>query len=89
MNDKPLETRSGNPSLNSRLKAATEIQSSVTPEDYPEEKRELQTDLSRSAAPRPESGKKDARPSGGRAAARSPAEGSDDLPPPEEGSPQG
>jgi hypothetical protein len=39
---KPLDPRSDNPSENSRLHAATTIQSEVTPEDYPEEKRDLQ-----------------------------------------------
>jgi len=39
---KPLDPRSDSPSENSRLRAATTIQSEVTPEDYPEEKRGLQ-----------------------------------------------
>ena len=43
----PLEPASDNPSLNSRLHAATTIQSSVKPEDYPEEKRAMQTASSR------------------------------------------
>ena len=40
----PVDLQSDNPSENDRLHAATEIQSSVTPEDYPEEKRRLQVD---------------------------------------------
>ena len=40
---KPLEPRSSNPSLNSRLRAATDIQSVVTPEEYPEADRKEQT----------------------------------------------
>ena len=40
---KPLEPRSTNPSLNSRLRAATDIQSVVTPEEYPEADRKEQT----------------------------------------------
>lgn len=39
---KPLDSKSDNPSENSRLHAATTIQSEVTPEDYPPEKRALQ-----------------------------------------------
>jgi hypothetical protein len=38
----PLDPKSDNPSQNSRLHAATKIQSSVTPEQYPEEERRLQ-----------------------------------------------
>jgi hypothetical protein len=41
-----------------------------------------------SKAPQPEGGKKGAKPSDHRSAAQAPAEGSDDLPPPKEGSPQ-
>lgn len=36
----PLEPTSDNPSQNSRLHAATKIQSNVTPEEYPEEERQ-------------------------------------------------
>lgn len=36
---KPLEIESDNPSQNSRLKAATKIQSSVRPKDYPAQDR--------------------------------------------------
>lgn len=39
----PLDARSGNPSQNSRLRAATAIQSEVSPEDYPAAEREGQT----------------------------------------------
>lgn len=39
----PLNPVAGTPSENSRLHAATRIQSSVTPEDYPAEKRRMQT----------------------------------------------
>jgi hypothetical protein len=35
----PLEPHSDNPSLNSMLRAATQIQSEVQPEDYPEDQR--------------------------------------------------
>lgn len=45
--DKPLDPRSDNPSLNSELRAATQNQSSVTPEDYPAETRAMQTLSSR------------------------------------------
>lgn len=40
----PIDLASDNPSENDRLHAATEIQSSVRPEDYPQEKRDLQVD---------------------------------------------
>jgi hypothetical protein len=36
---KPLEPKSDNASLNSEIAAATEIQSEVTPEDYPLDQR--------------------------------------------------
>lgn len=39
---KPLEPEGGSPSEADRLHAATTIQSAVTPEDYPPEKRALQ-----------------------------------------------
>jgi hypothetical protein len=39
---RPLEPKSANPSQNSRLRAATDIQSAVTPEDYPEDERHAQ-----------------------------------------------
>ena len=42
---KPLEPKSGNPSLNDRLHIATQVQSSVKPEDYPASEREGQTDI--------------------------------------------
>ena len=35
LTDDPLEPDAANPSLNSEIRAATTIQSSVTPEDYP------------------------------------------------------
>jgi hypothetical protein len=41
-NEDPLDIRAGNPSQNSRLRAATANQGSVSPEDYPEEKRQAQ-----------------------------------------------
>ena len=40
---KPNAREAGNPSQNSRQKAATNIQSSVTPEDYPAEERKNQS----------------------------------------------
>ena len=40
----PIDLKSEDASENDRLHAATEIQSSVKPEDYPEEKRDLQVD---------------------------------------------
>lgn len=46
----PLEPKSDNPSLNSRLHAATKIQSSVTPEDYPEADRKMQAKSSEEPA---------------------------------------
>jgi hypothetical protein len=36
---KPLKPESDNPSLNDEIEAATEIQSEVTPEDYPLDQR--------------------------------------------------
>lgn len=42
--DEALDPRSDNPSQNSRLHAATKIQSPVSPEDYPEAEREAQLD---------------------------------------------
>ena len=41
--DRSLEPRTKNASLNSKIHAATEIQSSVTPEDYPAAERADQT----------------------------------------------
>jgi len=38
----PVDLKSDNPGENDRLHAATTIQSSVNPEDYPEKKRHLQ-----------------------------------------------
>lgn len=38
----PLDPEGGSPSENDRLHAATEVQSDVTPEDYPAEKRKMQ-----------------------------------------------
>jgi hypothetical protein len=40
--DPPIKTKAANPSLNSELKGQTEIQSQVSPEDYPAEKRRQQ-----------------------------------------------
>lgn len=40
----PIDLKSDNPGENDRLHAATEIQSSVRPEDYPQEMRDLQVD---------------------------------------------
>lgn len=40
----PLDLHSGTPSQNDRLHAATKIQSSVTPEQYPESEREAQVE---------------------------------------------
>jgi len=40
----PVDLKSDDPSEDNRLHAATTIQSSVTPDDYPEEKRRLQVD---------------------------------------------
>ncbi|MET0180043.1 MAG: hypothetical protein ABW194_06110 [Novosphingobium sp.] len=40
---KPNAREAGNPSQNSRQKAATNIQSSVTPEDYPADERAAQS----------------------------------------------
>jgi hypothetical protein len=40
--DDPVEVDSPNSSENSRLRAATAVQSSVKPSDYPAEKREQQ-----------------------------------------------
>lgn len=42
--DESLDPRSDNPAQNSRLHAATRIQSPVTPEDYPEAERQAQID---------------------------------------------
>lgn len=41
----PIKARSGNPSLNDRLHSATQVQSSVKPEDYPACEREGQTSV--------------------------------------------
>lgn len=41
---KPEDLKSDNPSENSRIHAATTIQSVVKPEDYPEEKRRMQVE---------------------------------------------
>lgn len=38
----PLEPKSDNASINSELHATTKINSSVTPEQYPEEERQMQ-----------------------------------------------
>lgn len=38
----PLEPKSDNASLNSEVHATTQINSNVTPEDYPEEDRKMQ-----------------------------------------------
>ncbi|MCH7628798.1 hypothetical protein [Novosphingobium sp.] len=38
----PVELESDNPSENSRIKAATEIQSQVRPDDYPKQARAAQ-----------------------------------------------
>jgi hypothetical protein len=41
---KPLDPKGGSPSEADRLHTATENQSSVKPEDYPQMKRDLQVD---------------------------------------------
>lgn len=45
LTDDPLEPDAANPSLNSEIRAATTIQSSVTPEDYPAADRDAQADI--------------------------------------------
>lgn len=50
--DKPLEVDSPNSSKNSALRAATAVQSSVRPEDYPEAERKLQVAAATGAKPR-------------------------------------
>jgi hypothetical protein len=90
-NDDPVEPKSDNPSLNSRLHAATEIQSSVTPQDYPARDRQLQVEQStagKEASGKEGSGKAGADGSGA-SQKQAPAEGADDVPPPAEGSPEG
>ncbi|MBW8785529.1 MAG: hypothetical protein JF593_12980 [Novosphingobium sp.] len=42
--ERPLDPHSDNPSLNEELHADTEINSSVTPEDYPAKKRKEQVE---------------------------------------------
>lgn len=42
LTDDPIESEGGNPSQRSRLRAATGIQSSVKPGDYPKAERDAQ-----------------------------------------------
>ena len=42
LTDDPIDNEAAHPSLRSRIRAATGIQSSVTPEDYPKSDRDEQ-----------------------------------------------
>jgi len=53
----PVDLKSDNPSEDNRLHAATTIQSSVTPDDYPEEKRRLQVDAATNGKGAPSQGR--------------------------------
>lgn len=90
MTDRHLEPRSGNPSQNSRLRAATDIQSSVSPEDYPAEDRRMQTLGAISGAPANASGGDKPGEPAPPTAPTTPgkAEGDDDTSPPQKGSPK-
>ena len=89
MTDQHLEPRS-NPSQNSQLRASTDIQSSVSPEDYPAEDRKMHSLGATSGAPAG-GGPDDAQAPAPKTAPTTPgkAEGDDETSPPEEGSPEG
>ena len=56
--DDPIEIDGDNPSQNSRLRAATAVQSSVTPGDYPAEERAQQVAAGTDGKPRRPSARK-------------------------------